>query len=320
MNSTTAGEPHHSIKMAARRAGLSPHVIRVWEKRYGAVQPNRTGTNRRLFSEAEIERLHLLRLVTHLGHNISTVARLPVETLRTLAAEPSGIMPVGRGAPVHRSPSLAELGMQFVEDCLARIRQLDAHGLDETLSRSVLAFGVQGMLQHVAGPLAQRIGDLWREGSVTAGQEHFASARIRGFLVGVSKPYPSSLPLPAIAIATPVGQLHELGAAIVAAAASNSGWRVTYLGASLPAEEIAGASVQNRARAVALSIVFPDNDPGLPDELEKLRRNLPADVRILAGGRAASAYQEALRNVGAIIPPDLPALLALLDEWRRPAS
>ena len=79
---------------------------------------------------------------------------------------------------------------------------------------------------------------------------------------------------------------------IVNAAAAQVGWQTTYLGASLPAAEIAGAAVQNRALAVALSIVYPEDDPDLPQELTNLRRFLPEETRILIGGRAATAYLE----------------------------
>src|SRR6188508_411743 len=80
-------EIQHSIKFAARKSGLTPHVIRIWEKRYDAVSPDRTDTNRRLYSEAEIERLTLLRAATHAGHSIGNIARLPVEKLRELVGE-----------------------------------------------------------------------------------------------------------------------------------------------------------------------------------------------------------------------------------------
>ena len=53
--------PGHPIKVAVRRTGLSAHVIRVWEKRYGAVVPARTAANRRLYSDEEIVRLQWLR-------------------------------------------------------------------------------------------------------------------------------------------------------------------------------------------------------------------------------------------------------------------
>ena len=96
-------EVHHGIKMVARRTGLSAHVIRIWEKRYGAVEPARSGTNRRLYSESQIERLGLLRDVTRAGHSIGLVANLGTEELRKLAGEASG----GNG-PGARGPARAE--------------------------------------------------------------------------------------------------------------------------------------------------------------------------------------------------------------------
>ena len=80
-------DAHHAIKVVSRRTGLSLHVIRVWEKRYQAVAPERTGTNRRLYSEEQIERLSLLRQITQMGHSIGHVAQLPTQKLRRLANE-----------------------------------------------------------------------------------------------------------------------------------------------------------------------------------------------------------------------------------------
>ena len=241
----TSVEPRHSIKMTARRTGLTPHVIRIWEKRYGAVQPTRTGTNRRLYSEAEIERLNLLRLATHVGHNISMVARLPIEKLRALAAHVAEVPPNGTQP---RPFSAADHAEQFIEEGISHVKELDAGALDETLGRSALAFGLQGMLLSVVGPLAQRIGVLWREGAITAAQEHFACARIRAFLSVAARPFVVADSSASMVVATPSGQLHDLGASIVAAAVTNLGWRVTYLGASLPASEVAGSAIQTRAR------------------------------------------------------------------------
>ncbi len=68
-------QPLHPIQVAAARTGLSPHVIRVWERRYGAVKPERGDSKRRLYSDEEIERLTLLRNATQAGHPISTIAR-----------------------------------------------------------------------------------------------------------------------------------------------------------------------------------------------------------------------------------------------------
>jgi methylmalonyl-CoA mutase cobalamin-binding subunit len=124
----------------------------------------------------------------------------------------------------------------------------------------------------------------------------------------------------ALVVATPAGQLHELGALLVGAAAANLGWQVTYLGASLPAAEIAGAARQNRARAVALSLVYPEDDPRLEGDLTRLRAMLPPETDILAGGRAMPAYGDALDKIGALRMKDLTHLCAALDELRKPGK
>ena len=73
----------YTMKVVARRTGLSPHVIRMWEKRYGVVAPARTDTRRRLYTEADITRLGLLRQATLLGYTISRIA-FPTDQLQAL--------------------------------------------------------------------------------------------------------------------------------------------------------------------------------------------------------------------------------------------
>ncbi len=304
-------EVQHSIKFAARKSGLTPHVIRIWEKRYDAVSPDRTDTNRRLYSDAEIERLTLLRAVTHSGHSIGNVARLPVEKLRELAGEILPAPPIAAGK--KQSASAA------VDEAVVAIEKLSSPELEEKLERAAVAFGQHGLLQKVISPLTQKIGELWRDGTITAAHEHFASAVIRNFLIRTSKSYALNSNAPTLIVGTPAGQLHELGAVMVAAAANDMGWRVVYLGTSLPAVEIAGAAIQHKARAVALSIVFPGDDPNLPQELESLRKHLPAEISIISGGRAAESYAPTLKKIEAIRAQELNNLYEILEEMRVPA-
>lgn len=309
-------EVQHSIKFAARKSGLTPHVIRVWEKRYDAVSPERTDTNRRLYSESEIERLGLLRDVTQAGHSIGQVARLPLEKLRKLAADSPNNVKVEPAVRPARKTSAAG---SFLDECIAAVKALDARALEDTLKRAATALGAQGLLQRVVAPLAQTIGELWRDGSITAAHEHFASAVIRIFLGHAAKPFAGTESAPVLIVATPAGQIHELGALLVGAAAANLGWHVTYLGASLPAAEIAGAARQNRARAVALSVVYPEDDPRLEAELTRLHESLPVETALLVGGRAMNSYRDALEKVGALQIKDLAHLCATLDDLRKPA-
>ena len=302
---------HHAINAVVRRTGLTAHVIRVWEKRYRAVEPERTSTNRRLYSDEQVERLELLRDATKAGQSIGVVAKLPTETLRQMAAA----APASEGRAPPKAPPRPEASSLF-DDALDAVRALDARALEQVLRRADVKLGTQGMLQRVAAPLAQALGSLWRDGTITAAHEHFATVVLRTYLATAAQPFAASGNEPVLVVATPSGQLHELGALLVAASAANLGWQVTYLGASLPAPEIAGAAQQRRARAVALSLVYPDDDTRMESELVRLRELLPADTKLIAGGRAVAAYRASLDKIGAVQAPDLTQLLSALDAFR----
>ena len=306
-------EAHHPIQLAARLTGLSTHVIRIWEQRYQAVEPQRTAANHRLYSQNDIERLGLLREVTHAGHNISQVARLSNDDLRALASYAPGLeLQAPRAAAATPAPDA------LLDECVASVHSLDGRALEDTLNRAGTTLGALGVIHRLVAPLTQVLGDLWREGKITAAHEHFASGYIRAFLTHLAKPFGGNEGAPVLVVATPVGQLHELGALLVAALAANLGWQVTNIGASLPAVEIAGAARQKRARAVALSLVYPEDDASLPGELTLLRGVLPEDTTLLVGGRAMPAYRETLVGLGAILLADLAQLGLALDRLRQP--
>jgi DNA-binding transcriptional MerR regulator/methylmalonyl-CoA mutase cobalamin-binding subunit len=308
-------EAQYPIQLVARLTGLSTHVIRIWEQRYRAVEPQRTATKRRLYSQREIERLNLLRDVTHAGHSIGQVAQLPTDKLGKLLAASHSLQARGPRATAETPKSVS-----FLDECVAAIKSLDAHALDDALKRGSTELGALGMLQRVVAPLAQTIGDLWRDGTLTSAHEHFASAALRVFLGNAAKPFGAMDDAPVLVVATPAGQVHELGALLVQATAANLGWQVTYLGASLPAAEIAGAARQSRARAVALSLVYPEDDPRLEGELKRLRELLPPEVALLTGGRAMPAYLDAIEKIEAVQMKDLDDLRSTLDDLRKPAK
>jgi len=101
-------------------------------------------------------------------------------------------------------------------------------------------------------------------------------------------------------VTTPSRQHHELGALIAAETATGEGWQVTYLGPELPPEEIAAAALQKGARAVALSLTYPPDDPQLVDDLRKLRRLLGSRTALIVGGQASRTYGSILSEVGAV--------------------
>ncbi len=91
------------------------------------------------------------------------------------------------------------------------------------------------------------------------------------------------------------------------------GWRVTYLGADLPAAEIANAAKASLARAVALSVVHPPDDPRVREELAELRELLPPSVGVVIGGRAARSYQDTASQLGIPVLNGLVSFRAFLE-------
>ncbi len=277
------------IKSAAQLSGLSVHVIRAWEKRYAAVAPSRTESRRRFYTPQEIARLGLLRRATEAGHAIGYVVRLSDEELVALVGQTSAqnVTPFPLIAEVPVPEITYEEALALAYDAVAQLRSND---LQNILHRGLVAWGRGVMTQRLLVPLIQRIGSAWEHGELRIAHEHVASAVIRTFLGNFVRQHSDSPSAPILLVTTPSGQHHELGAMLAASAASDMGWRVTYLGPNLPPEEIAGAFRQNNAHAVALSIVYPGDDPGLPEQLRRLREFLPAGTPIFVGGRAAGLY------------------------------
>lgn len=300
----------HPIRVAARRTGLNQDVLRAWEIRYGAVLPERSAGGQRLYSDADIERLRLIRLAQEGGRRVGQVAGLSLEELRTMVHEDelSAVSVLGEGDPV----SVRTRPQSFLEQSLEAVRRLDATHLEAVLRRAAVNLEGTAFVDHVLAPLMIEIGDLWHSDALTPGHERLATTVVRRLL----DEQRSSLANdngPRIVVATPAGQHHEIGAMLAAASAAAEGWNVIYLGPNLPAASIAEAAVTTGARAVALSLIYPSDDPRLPDELKELRRSLPENVIIIVGGQAAGAYRPALEELGALWLPDAPALRSALD-------
>ena len=173
--------------------------------------------------------------------------------------------------------------------------QLDAPALSQLLDEARVRYGQRTTLLRVIAPLIQEVGERWRKGEMRVAHEHLATNVLRDYLAVTLRTNPLAAAAPELVVATPSGQAHEVGALLAAAAARDLGWRVTYLGPSLPAEEIAACVQLRKARAVALSMVYPSDDPHVPAELTELRQILPRHVSLIIGGRAAYGYHQAVR-------------------------
>lgn len=317
MSNSSSTTLRHPIGVVSRRTGLKQDLIRAWERRYGAVAPGRTDTRRRFYSDADVARLQLLKRVVDTGRAIGQVANMSDEELESLLA--SEIRPAvhypsrSEGSGAIENGNVAEL---YLDLCLAAARRLEVAELELHLRRASVELSRTALLERLLVPLLHRIGDLWHQGELRPTHEHLASAVVRSFLGGMYHAYDTPATAPQLLATTPPGQRHELGALMVAAVASGEGWRATYLGPDLPPEEIAAAAREKGAKVVALSLIYPPDDPNLGDDLRRLRRLLPPFTDLVVGGRASQAYAEILDEIGAVRVHDLPSLRYELERLR----
>ena len=287
---------------------MKPDLIRAWERRYSAVEPGRSDTRRRFYSDADIERLLLLRRVVNTGRGIGQVAGLSNEALQALIDEEPTPPPLPRRGLGPPQPGLDETTESILQLCLAAAQRLDVRELELQIERASVALSRTNLLEKLLVPLMQHIGDLWHQGTLRPIHEHMASSVVRSFLGGMRGAYHTDPTAPHLVVTTPARQHHELGALIAAATAAGEGWQVTYLGPDLPPEEVAAAALQKGARAVALSITYPPDDLLLVDELRRLRRLLGNRVVLIVGGRATAGYGAVLDDIGALQVEDLAGL------------
>jgi MerR family transcriptional regulator, light-induced transcriptional regulator len=301
----------HPIGVVAERTGLSQEVLRVWERRYGAVRPIRAEGGQRLYTDEDVERLRLLRRATQGGRNIGGVAGLPMAELTRLVREDeeAGTRRSGNGAGAALVPV-------DLEPALARVRALDGDALEAQLRRMAAVLGAAHFLEQVVAPFMRRVGEEWHGGRISPAHEHLATAAVQRVVMGVLGSLGESEDAPVFVAAAPSGERHEIGALLAAAAAASEGWRVVYLGADLPAEDIAAAAVSTGARAVGVSVVFAEDRQNVAAEIRSLRERLPASVPLLVGGMASAALARDTGDADVIYITDLEALRASLRRWK----
>jgi MerR family transcriptional regulator, light-induced transcriptional regulator len=270
MPESERGDTTYPLRAAARLTGLSPELLRAWERRYGAVAPVRTQDDTRRYRASDVERLRLLKAAVDAGYRIGQVAHLDGVELE-------------RRASAGSAPAAAGL-----EGVLAAIRRLDAEEAQRLLSVQFAAVGPVRFARELAGPLAREIGDRWADGRLAIASEHLATAVLRSLLGAALTPNAVSRLGPRIVLATLTGERHELGLQAAALTAMGAGANPIYLGVELPVEELVRAVEQVGASVLALSLVVQPSAETLR-AVEAIRGGLPEPVRLWVGGAGSEA-------------------------------
>jgi DNA-binding transcriptional MerR regulator/methylmalonyl-CoA mutase cobalamin-binding subunit len=284
----------HGIGTVVRRTELTSHVIRAWEKRYGAVDPDRSDGNQRLYSDDDITRLTLLKRATDGGMKISRAATLNDDSIRSFLRDERIAEPK---IPQKLTTNTTERTQDdYVNDAFRLVRDVDQQGLYELLNEATFFFGLTVVLDEIVGRIMIGVGERWRNGDLRIFHEHLASAAVRSYLERVHNATPLPADRPVLISTTPAGQQHELGALLCAAVAKTERFRTVYLGANTPAEEIIRVAQNETARFLALSLYYPAKDLRVAEELRTIWSAVPSNTSILLGGYASGWYFEQLKQ------------------------
>ncbi len=264
----------YRVKTVSTMTGIPRATLLAWERRYSILEPGRTTSGYREYSDADIDVLRRLKGLVDLGH--------PIGEAVSLARRSASI--------VQAAPKLYA-GANVVERLFAALRDFDAEAALRTAPEvEQLPFLVA--LDGVYLPLLQRAGDEWAAGRVTIAQEHFISAWCRERMIGMLHAIGSGpADGPRIACATAPGEYHELGLLGVALRLALGGWRVTWLGADLAVAELARMARAVRPRAVAVSVMQTMEVADVRALGARLRAAVDPGIVVFLGGPAVRGLE-----------------------------
>lgn len=239
----------------SRRTGVSPELLRAWERRYGLFEPDRSPGRFRLYSDADVGRVEAMRGQIAHGLSAAEAAR------RVLGMSPSTRESRLDAAPAIDEP-LAELRV-----ALEAFDDVAAH---TAIDRLLASLSLESFLRRVILPLLREIGARWERGEITIAQEHFASNLVRSRLMALGRGWGRGTGRHAL-LAAPPGEQHDLGLVVLALVLRDRGWRVTFLGADTPIETIADTKRRVAPEVIVLAML-------------KAPKLEPADVRDLVRG------------------------------------
>jgi MerR family transcriptional regulator, light-induced transcriptional regulator len=270
----------------SRRLGVTDHVLRAWENRYGLLQPVRSPGGFRLYSAADEARIR--RMQAYLAGGLSAA-----QAARAALGDDPGTTAASADGPFASAAGELSAALRQAMDAF------DEPAAQAVLDRLLADFTVPAFLRDVLLPFLADLGDRWQRGTATVAMEHFASNLIRGRLAGLARGWGSGQGPRALLACAP-GELHELALMMFGIVLHRNGWRIDYLGTNTPVSELAQVAAAARPDLVVLAATVPQSLEPLPEELTSVARCAPL---ALAGPGATAEIAGA---VGARLMPGDP--------------
>jgi DNA-binding transcriptional MerR regulator len=214
----------YSISDLEQLSGISVHNIRIWERRYNALQPSRTSGNTRFYDDSQLKKLLNIAGLYFAGHKISKACAMsPEETRSFLQKE------------IDASLSPENQYEYFISQIISHGMVYDEHEVNQLITQSFDRNGVLSTYKFVMYPLLTRLGLMWRKDSLCPSQEHFLSSIFRQKLyTAIDGCLPAKLDSNKWILFLPEDEDHDIGLLLASYLLKEAGARVIYLGAKVP--------------------------------------------------------------------------------------
>lgn len=258
-----------TIKELEALSGIKAHTIRIWEQRYNIIEPSRTSTNIRMYSNEDLKALLNISFLNRNGFKISKIAKMS---------------PKERGAQVEALFELTTDYEQQVDALTLTMIDLDEARFEKIITKCTIQFGFEQMIEKVIHPFLEKIGVMWMTNTIHPAQEHFITNLIRQKLIVAidGQPVNYSSDAEKFLLFLPEGEIHELSLLYTNYLLRNHGKHVIYLGLNVPLADVkAIAELYQPTYLFTIITVYPTQK-----ELQRYIEQLGNEVhtRILVTG------------------------------------
>ena len=230
----------YSIKDLEKISGIKAHTIRIWEKRYTLINPDRTDTNIRLYSDNDLRKILNVSILIRNGFKISKIAALKENEITDKV--------------LIFSQTKSDVAA-VIEHLLSAMFDLDEHKFEHIISNQILNIGFEEAFVKIIYPFFERIGVLWQAGSVVPAQEHFVSNIIRQkLIVAIDSLHSADILNKQFVLFLPEGEYHELGLLFYSYMLKKRGFKVIYLGQSVPLNNLLSINATQQADYFLFSV------------------------------------------------------------------
>lgn len=299
MDQQKNGQGRYGISTLCRKTGLSPALLRAWEKRYGLLEPQRTEGGHRYYTDEDLRVLEQVSRMLDEGARIGEVAVLGRAELLARASFRPPLHTVADDIPEAEPDAIPT---RLVTRLVEAAERYDAPSLDSLLDEVFARYSPLFVIRQVLQPAARRIGERWAGGCLSVASEHLFSGHLLRRLQRLVDWVPITSPLaPRALCACFPDENHEAGVLVVAYHLALSGSRVLYLGASLPLEDLERAMGVTHPQTVCLSVARRGLLQVHKPALLALVRRRGLGVRFLVGGAGAWPPDPDLEAAGVVV-------------------